>query len=328
MRVAHHLLRSRFGIFHFRLKVPADLHAAVGRSIIKVSLRTTDPRVAQIYSCRLSLHYAEAFAALRGAAVPKSPPPPIAAILAQHDNGGTRRFEVEFDPTSMRPTRLKTDGSEQDNQAALEALRFLAQQALALPPASLTAANLSSKKAPAETAVTLTEAIKLYTEAEAPSLKPNTWSQRKRAFESLKQFLGGDTPVASVTRERAGDWAHDLLTRLEPNRKPMTKRTAANMVSHAAQLFVFLAKRGKVEGANPVKGVVVLSKKEKNARRAAGFQWEPFELDTLNKIFDPANLLRVATEHTRWAMMIGLYTGARVGPYSPVPEELADPGWV
>lgn len=314
MRIAHHLLRSRFGIFHFRLKVPADLHAAVGRSIIKVSLRTTDPRVAQTYSCRLSLHYAEAFAALRGAAVPKPPPPPIAAILANHEAGGTRRFEVEFDPTSLRPTRLKTDGSEQDNQAALEALRFLAQQALALPPAPLPAANLSSAKAPAKTVVTLTDAIKLYTEAEAPSLKPNTWSQRKRAFESLKGFLGANTPVASVTRERAGDWAHDLLTRLpESHRKPMTKRTAANMVSHVAQLFVFLAKRGKVEGPNPVKGVVVLSKKEKNARRAAGFQWEPFELDTLKKIFDPANLLRVGTEHTRWAMMIGLYTGARVG---------------
>lgn len=218
MRIAHHLLRSRFGIFHFRLKVPADLHAAVGRSIIKVSLRTTDPRVAQIYSCRLSVHYAEAFAALRGAAVPK--PPPIAAILANHEAGGTRRFEVEFDPTSMRPKRLKTDGSEQDNQAALGALRFLAQQALALPPAPLPVVNLPSVKAPAKSAVTLTEAIKLYTEAEAPSLKPNTWSQRKRAFESLKSFLGADTPAASVTHVHQSSymrpWSAQELASLFP----------------------------------------------------------------------------------------------------------------
>ena len=66
MRIAHHLVRSTSGLFHFRLKVPADLHAAVGRRIIKISLRTGDHRAAQAYSCALSLHRAQAFAALRG----------------------------------------------------------------------------------------------------------------------------------------------------------------------------------------------------------------------------------------------------------------------
>lgn len=315
MRLAHHLVRPRNGIYYYRQRVPTDLQRVLGVGFVQHSLRTRDSSVARIYSYTLSLRYAQVFATLRATALPKTPPPSVDDILARHDSGNTRRFEIDFDPTSLRPTRLKTDGTEQDNRAALEALRVLAQQAVHLPPAALPEASPALAKAPAKASgITLAAAIQLYTEAESATLKPNTWSQRKRAFESFKDTMGATRVVSTITREQAGDWAHALLTRVpEPNRKPMTKRTAANMVSHVAQLFVFLAKRGKIDGANPVKGVVVLSKKEKNARRAAGFQWEPFELDTLKKIFDPVNVMAIGTEHTRWATVIGLYTGARVG---------------
>ncbi|WP_386070580.1 DUF6538 domain-containing protein [Tahibacter sp. UC22_41] len=315
MRLAHHLVRPRNGIYYYRQRVPIDLQRVLGVRFVQHSLRTRDSSVARIYSYTLSLRYAQVFAALRETALPKPPPPRIEGILARHDSGTTRRFEIDLDPASLRPTRLKTDGSEQHNRAALEALRLLAQQALPLPPPVVPAAS----PAPANTAakpggITLAAAIQLYTEAESATLKPNTWSQRQRAFESFKTTPGANRVVSTITREQAGDWAHALMTQAsDPNRPPMTKRTAANMVSHVAQLFAFLMKRGKLAGANPVKGVVVLTKKEKNARRAAGFQWEPFELDTLQRIFDPVNLMSIGTEHTRWAMLIGLYTGARVG---------------
>lgn len=96
-------------------------------------------------------------------------------------------------------------------------------------------------------------------------------------------------------------------------RTRMSKRTAANNVSHVAQLFAFLLKRGLLEGANPVKGLVVMTKAEKKVRRDSGFKWEPFELSALKAIFDPANLVRMRKDHLRWAAVIGLYTGARVG---------------
>lgn len=118
--------------------------------------------------------------------------------------------------------------------------------------------------------LTLAAAIKLYEEAEAPNLKSNTWSQRKRALESLKAAIGGATPVSRITREQAGDWAHGLMTQPSSKLKdaPMTKRSAGNAVSHAAQLFAFLAQRGKWVGPNPIKGVVVMTKKEKARRKA------------------------------------------------------------
>jgi integrase len=106
----------------------------------------------------------------------------------------------------------------------------------------------------------------------------------------------------------AAAWASDLIAH------GMTKRTAANNVSHVAQLFEMLIARGEIEqGKNPVKGVVVMSKQEKRRRRDAGHAWEPFELDDLKRIYAPENFKRLTSDHARWGVLIGLYTGARVG---------------
>lgn len=122
------------------------------------------------------------------------------------------------------------------------------------------------------------------------------------------------TLIAKIKREQAGDWAHGLMTQPSSKLKdaPMTKRSAGNAVSHAAQLFAFLAQRGKWEGPNPVKSMVVMTKKDKARRKAEGFQWEAFDTQALKTIFAPANFVRIGTEHTRWPAVIGLYTGGRV----------------
>lgn len=262
-----------------------------------------------------SLRYAQVFAELRGTAMPK--PPRVDDLVAMSHSGGVRPYEMDLDPATLRPTRIRTDGTAQDNQAVLDALQALGnlRVVLAQPlpgPAPVLPAAAAAKPAPG---LTLAAAIKLYEEAEASTLTPNTWSQRKRAFDSLKAAIGGTTPVALITREKAGDWAHGLMTQLSSKLKdaPMTKRSAGNAVSHAAQLFVFLAQRGKWEGPNPIKGVVVMTKKEKARRKADGFQWEAFDAQTLKTIFAPANFAQIGTEHTRWAAVMGLYTGARVG---------------
>ena len=115
----------------------------------------------------------------------------------------------------MLPTKIRTDGTTQDNQAALDALQALANlrvvMAQPLPVSALPAAPVAVATKPAS-GLTLAAAITLYEEAEAPTLRPNTWSQRKRALDSLKTFLGGSTPIAAVTRDKADDWAHGLMT--------------------------------------------------------------------------------------------------------------------
>jgi len=50
MRVAHRLIREASGLFYFRLRVPADLRAVLGRKIVKLANGTHCPRVALAYA--------------------------------------------------------------------------------------------------------------------------------------------------------------------------------------------------------------------------------------------------------------------------------------
>jgi hypothetical protein len=187
--------------------------------------------------------------------------PRVDDLVAGAQQGALRPYEMDLDPATLRPTRIRTDGTPQDNQAVLDALQALGNLRVVLAqPLPAPAPVLPAGAAKPASGLTLAAAIELYEEAEAPTLKPNTWSQRKRAFDSLKEAIGGTTPVAQITREQAGDWAHGLMTQLSSKLKdsPMTKRSAGNAVSHGAQLFVFLAQRGKWVGPNPVKGVIVM----------------------------------------------------------------------
>lgn len=223
-----------------------------------------------------------------------------------------------------RLSRMPTDLAGDEVRTVLAALSrlFISVQASQTPRAprprpraALPAPAVGPRRS---TELTLLQAIELYTEAESRGLKFNTWAQRRRAFESFAASVGDGTQVSAIDRAAVGEWAHAMLVagtavQPRPNRRTgATKRTVGNMVSHLAQLFAFLTIRGKLPGANPAKGAVVFTKKEKAARRAEGFQWEPFDRVALQQIYKPDNLELIRTEHVRWAALIGLYTGARV----------------
>lgn len=309
MRLPHHLVRSPSGLFYFRLKVPADLRAVFGVAIVKISLHTRDPRQAQVCSYALSMRYAQAFAECRGAAMPKFPPPPLDDILQSDREGRTRRYDLTVDPAT-RAVRVSTDGTAQDHANAMDALDRIG---VLYPHMMKPGYNLPGM-APTVPSVSLGSAVQRYAQTEAPSLKKNTWAQRERALTSFVAFVGANTPVATITRAKAGEWAESLIG------GKTTKRTAANHVSHVAQLFKVLIQRGDLpeDARNPVKGVLVFTKKEKKNRRAEGHVIEPLPLETLKRVFVPENFRRIGTEHTRWAAVIGLYTGARVGEIAQV----------
>ena len=301
MRLPHHLVRSASGIYHFRIRVPLRAQSAMGCRIIKRSLGTRDPQLAKAYAYALSARYALAFAPMRRDGVPMAKPP-LTDVLAALERGEFNRYELNVDPLT-RGISLRTDGSAADHLAALESMKLIFAQPL--PAKASTPPPAPAKKG---RDLPLEKAIAIYAQAEVPSLKPNTWSQRGRAFNSFVAAVGAATPVSDIERSRASEWAQDLMVHAQ-----MSKRTAANNVSHVAQLFAFLLKRGLLEGTNPVKGLIVMSKSEKKIRRDSGFRWEAFELPDLKKIFDPANLVRMRKDHLRWAAVMGLYTGARVG---------------
>lgn len=305
MRIPHYLVRSPSGIYHFRLKVPRCLHEAWGLRVIKQSLRTASLPLARGQAFVLAVHYAQAFAMARGGAMSK--PPSLEDILA--GMGQTRRFEADFDPLTGRPTRIKTDGSAQDNAAALSFAKIAFAHDVGNPgaPLGVTLPTTLTPK-PARAGMTLGEALKVYEATEAPDQNRDTWDARQRAFASFVAFVEPQTRVSAIERATAAAWAHGMMA------EGRTKRTTANYVSHVAQLFEMLIARGEIErGQNPVKGVVVMSKKEKTSRKRAGHEWEAFELPALRQLFHPDNYIKLTSAHARWAPLIGLYTGARVG---------------
>lgn len=305
MRLPHHLLRTPHGVFYFQIRVPRHLQSVFGTQVIRTSLRTRDPVKARSYSYAWSLHYAVAF----GTSVEgEYMAPKVSDILKAADQGDARRYDVTFDPATGNVARIKTDGTEADH---LRAMKYTQEVMIRRVVPSLALAPPAP--APVKPSKTLGAAILEYQLTEAMELKENTREQRDRAIHSFVAVIGQNTPVREVTRTMASAWARDLLAKGE-----LSKRTVANMVSHVAQPFRAFKRWGDIDGKNPVKGVVVMTLKEKRKRKKEGFAWEPFELDDLKRIFNPVNLKRKRKEHMWWAALIGLYTGARVGEVAQI----------
>lgn len=293
MRLPHHLVRHPSGLFHFRLVVPHDLRSAIGLKVIKQSLRTRDPALARGWAYLLSARYAQAFAEGRkqGSAMGKD---------FQRYLDSLSGFEIQRSADGA--FSMSTNGTAQDNAAALAALGLMTGAHAPAVPAVPAVRTKAPSAAP-----TLAKAIQNYEQIEAPTLKPNTWEQRRRNFESFMKAVGGSTQVDEITRPMAAAWADDL------QRSGLSKRYVANCVSHTAQLFESLIRAGHVtKGENPVKGLVVLKAKEKQALRAKGQAWEAFDVSTLKRIFNPDTYRTMRGDHLKWAPLMGLYMGARV----------------
>lgn len=294
-------------MWHFRLVVPKSLRASLGVTIIKRSLGTRDPVAARAWAYVLGAAYAQIFATAReqqGARMSgkRWDDDAINEVLRTVAQGGVKQWEVQGPDWSIR-----TNGTPEDHEGGMAVLREL----LSTPSRAAMALPLPSGPAASSQAPTLAEAIQSYSEVEALSLKPNTWSQRSRSLKDFAETMGGHLRVDAITKAMASKWSDGLI------RAGKSKVYAANCVSHVAQLFEALRQKELVP-SNPVKGLIVVKKKEKAALRSEGHEWEPFEEAQLKRIFDPNNLARTRMEHVRWSALIALYTGARVGEIAQI----------
>jgi integrase len=306
MRLAHHLWRDTSGIWYFRVVVPRRLREALGRSLIKQSLRTRDPIQARAWSYVLSAKCAQIFA-MAGQGGRGMGGVSWGGDADEQDEGDdlARRLGLtvrKWEWETPEGDKLRTNGTDEDHRQGMDALRQYLEGR---------GQRLTQGSAPVPSGPTLDEAIKDYAEIEGAALKPNTWSQRSRALDGFAETIGGRLRVSAITRPMASVWSDGLL------RSGKSKVYVANCVSHVAQLFEALVTKGYLT-TNPVKGLVVVKKKEKAARRSEGHEWEPFEVEQLQRIFDPINLARTKMEHVRWGAVIALYTGARVGEIAQI----------
>lgn len=306
MRIPHHLVRSPSGIYHFRLKVPKPLQEAWGLKVIKQSLRTTSLPHARGRAMALALHYAHAF---HGAGNPgMSKPPALDDIISGFHQHG-RKFEADLDPHTGRPIRVRTDGTAADAKAAEEFVHSFATPRVVMPP-GLPQISLApaQERRPAASGMTLAEAVRSFCITTKEAVAPDTFDARIRALHSFMAFIKPDTLVTSITRKMVYAWGMHIFT--EQN---IIGSTVGGYVTHVSQLFEMLKDSGEVEGDNPATGAWKNRDGSKKQRVKKGFGWEAFEERDLKTIFGPTNFRRLGMAHSRWAPLIGLFTGARVG---------------
>lgn len=151
---------------------------------------------------------------------------------------------------------------------------------------------------------------------------PDTIDARKRAAQSFIDFkgVGPRRLVGTVSQKLAVAWLDHLLGVDEAaDGKRRSRKTVQGYATHLRQIWEWLAERGDVpRNANPFSGIIKIKKSAKKARRRAGYGWEGFDAEQLRVIFAPANLKRARTIHVRWGVLIGLFTGARVGEVAQI----------
>lgn len=173
--------------------------------------------------------------------------------------------------------------------------------------------------APAPQGPTLRQAFRDYfTTWEAQMGRASVKKYKQAAALALVDF-GADTRVDEITPQMAAKWLRDLQAprqeitgRGKVRTRSRTPLTAKHFNTALRQIWIAEAKAWGVEG-NPWDGQLKIKKTYKQTRRAEGRTAEKFDRDQLAKIFAPSNLERTRKVWTRWGLVLGLYTGARVG---------------
>lgn len=165
-----------------------------------------------------------------------------------------------------------------------------------------------------DTGFSLNQMIALWRKVGVDNLTSASADTRESIVKHFASHFGADRPVAAVRTIDVSAWTEHLATH-GMDGKPNGKTTRNNKCSHLKEFFEVAKGHGRYPKQldNPAEKVETFGRGEKaKLRERKGFT--SFTLPQLKVIFSPQNL-RDKTEmpHTRRAMLLGLYTGARVG---------------
>jgi integrase len=319
MRLPSYLVRSATGVFHFRWMVPKALRESLGRRVIKRSLGTRDARTAQVYALALAARYA---AAIQGGQMKKDPHELIASV-ENLDGGGRRDYSVTVGPAGVS---VQTDGTPQDHQGALEAIRALSGVPIA--PAAPVAAEGRQADAGSVRLLPLDEAVALFANSLAEGGVRKTEREPKLAAcnEFVAHFLAkrGKRPtraaVSDLHRSDLAAWRDELAnpTRLDKKGNRVKKTALSTMQNKFGRLSDFFDWANSAgyfprfyrEEDNPAWGHVTYTKEEKR-RNSMTKGWRPFTGPELVRVFNAENLGLLSSDAARWVALMALYTGAR-----------------
>lgn len=300
MRISHYLIKEKSGVYYFRLKIPAALRITLGRCVIKKSLLTHDRNQAQKMALGLAFGYSKLLhnSAWGGGMGSKEEKEILEAFgLGDHSTLGRRPMDFEISlHANGRVKSLKTDGSEADNIAANKAV------------AVIMAANATNtdKKMPKMPLKVFGEQWLFRLDASSPKAK--TKAAKQRAVLGFIGWKGGETQIAALTPGCFADYAVFLRTEAGG---ALSLSYAKDQLMYLAMMMQSAIREGFYMGENPAKGLITYNKKQKDLQtNKTG--WQPFNANQIGQIFKPENFAAVGQEHTRWCLILALYTGARI----------------
>ena len=310
MRLLHHMVRHTSGTFHFRLVIPADLRECLALRVIKRSLRTRDPHLALLEALHLSAGYARLFARLRGDAMARKTFD-VDAWLASDLSRNVRPYTIDAERGVVQ-----TNGTAADHANAMEMAKAMLELRRAgldtsHPSGLVRATPQPSAAQPAHvTRATVREAVTYWQTVDMGAMRLKaTAADRLKAIESFAAYVGEKKTMADLRRPDVSAWVGHLRGVRENQQS-----TAKKLASHIKAFFDSAQRAGFYpdELSNPAENVVNFTKADQEAR-AESHGWQAFTPEQLRTIFRPENFSRTREIHTRRAMVIALYTGARVG---------------
>lgn len=292
MAFPHYLTRTASGRFVFRIRVPADLRAAVGRDFIKRPLGA-NLLTARLAALELSGRYAAVFDELRGDMEKKIS---VADVVASVARNGAKRYEIDLPGGG----RLRANDAA-DHARAMEALEAIGRMDFA-PRAAV----VEPAAPPVAEAITLTKASEAWLKSMEATTRPKTLIIKKTAVTALVDYLGAGRQAHTITRP---DMARFYQHLRDGGAATPTVFNKQSYLGGAGGFFDWAIASGHYPaGDNPAKGHIRYTTKEKRQRKKLGFK--AFDLEQVRQLYAPENFARLSPG-AKWAALLGLYTGAR-----------------
>lgn len=302
MRVAHYLIREPSGLFYFRLRVPLDLRAVVGRRIVKRAIGVRCPRQALAVATLWAARYAQAFAALRGRGMAKK------SLTDELLEGIRKRGTFDYE-LNLRDGLLRADGPE-DHARAMEALDAIGRVSPAMR------AEMAARP-PACKPLDIDEAIHMWgltLPTDTPGNRKSSTSKKSKveAFADWKRArLGGTFVVSTASRTDCAEYFIACKATTTKRGTPPAPRYIENQFLVLAGFFDWAQTSGYFPtDDNPARGHAQVPKKERK-KRAQSHGWQAFSMSQMRAIFNPESYQSLQSDAARWLPLMALYTGAR-----------------
>ncbi len=276
------LYRNRCGVWCFRLRS--------GAQDSRLSLRTKCELTAHILARRINA----AIDSVKGNGM-TSKNPKLSDLNIDLDS--LRRYEIDVGRGVFKAT------DEADHGRMMDALDRI----------GIIPGGWSPKPVPAPVppvavlkSLPLDEVAKMWLAERAKKNAPRTLYAKSRHFEDFASRIARDVEINAITQATVVGYKSALLMAKQE------AKTLDNKLMTLHDLFKFALRNGHytASNANPVAGLFILTKTERNERSE---RYQPFTPADLRAFFDPAAYKAgMAEPDFYWCPLLGLYTGMRI----------------